>query len=255
MAWRGKYSISLLWRTWVHFVVATHSSRPWSAAMALDALYIHICMYVCMHPCPYIDRPLAKDIYSSSAVVNKVWCACMGVTRWCACTASSVPKIVWWLPPNVLHVRHAMCGAKSSCIIHSDTCTTSRVYARARWTSYRWSNFCALWQPTHPRVAARFPSFFMRKESTTREPGRVSPWRPLVSRAASSARAGLLVARPSPPRHPVESSTPPRQSVTAATPPSHRFGHANGETASSYISVPPARVSDFLIRSSHRLSH
>jgi len=72
-------------------------------------------------------------------------------------------------------------------------------------------NFCALWQPTHPRVAARFPSFSTRKESMTREAGRVSPWRPLASRVASSARAGLLVVRPSPPRHPVDATPASRR--------------------------------------------
>ena len=108
----------------------------------------------------------------------------------------------------------------------------------------------------HPSEGRSPLPFFFHAEGIHDSWGRDGfPWRPLASRVASSARAGLLVATPSPPRHPVESSTPPRQSVTAATPPSHRFGHANGETASSYISVPPARVSDFLIRSSHRLSH
>ena len=37
------------------------------------------------------------------------------------------------------------------------------------------SNFCALWQPTQPRISARFPSFSTRYESTTREAGRASP--------------------------------------------------------------------------------
>ena len=67
-------------------------------------------------------------------------------------------------------------------------------------------------------------------------------------RSRRSSRREAVAAPASRRRHPGIPSTPPRQSVTAARS-SHRFGHANGETASSYISVPPARVSDFLIRS------
>jgi hypothetical protein len=49
----GVSSISSLRRTWLHLVVATHSSRP----DQLRWLWMHHVTHV-----PYIDRPLAKDI-------------------------------------------------------------------------------------------------------------------------------------------------------------------------------------------------
>jgi len=60
----------------------------------------------------------------------------------------------------------------------------------------------------------------------------------------------LFVVAGSPPQHLVAIAVDVAVAGAADPPPSRRFGHSNGEPASAYISMPRARVSFFLIRSS-----
>ena len=118
-------------------------------------------------------------------------------------------------------------------------------------------NLRALWQLTNPRIAARFPSFSTRKQSTGDEARRVSLCIPSVSRdhprmrSSSSAHAGVASRKAAATasgrcRRPGILSPPPLRLLVASA-------HANGEPSSAYISMPPARVLGFLILSSHRL--